>query len=163
MSTLFDTSPLEPADKPKVRAQVPNARARVLVGPPIAETPTEKRPSYIGQTAPRPLGRLDDTVVCLDQTCQASAMDIWDEDGWQWYVECSFCGTGQWVRAIKGHLKPREHEFVFADGRFAGMTVSQAVEQPRGLDYVAWAAKDHKRPAVRAACQKHLDSMRPAE
>lgn len=164
MSTLFDTSPLEPADKPKVRARVPNARARVRVGPPISETPPEKGHSFLGQiSVGPPLGRLDDVVVCIDQTCQAAAMDIWEEDGWQWYVECSFCGTGQWVRAIRGHLKPREREFVFNDGRFAGRTVAQAFAMPRGQDYVEWAAKSHQREAVRAACQKHLDSLRPAE
>lgn len=163
MSTLFDTSPLEPADKPKARARVPNARARVLVGPPQADDAPEKSRSYIGQTATAPLGRLDEGVVCIDQTCQASAMDIWEEDGWQWYVECAFCGTGQWVRAIKGHLKPREQEFVFNDGRFAGKTVSQAFAMPRGQDYVEWAAKSHTRQAVRAACQRHLDSLWPAE
>lgn len=162
MSTLFDTSPLEPVDKPKVRARVPNPRARVLVGPPQADDAPEKSRSFIGQVTP-PLGRLDEGVVCIDQTCQASAMDIWEEDGWQWYVECAFCGTGQWVRAIKGHLKPREQEFVFNDGRFAGKTVSQAFGMPRGQDYVEWAAKSHTRQAVRAACQRHLDSLRPAE
>ena len=65
--------------------------------------------------------------------------------------------TTSWkTTAIEGYLKPREVGFVFRDGRFAGKTIEEAAADPRGKDYIAWAAAEHKRPMVREACQKFL-------
>jgi len=57
---------------------------------------------------------------------------------------------------IVGHLEPKYREFHFRDGRFAGLTIDVAVALPRGLDYVLWAAREHKRPAVKTACENWL-------
>lgn len=104
------------------------------------------------------LGKIDGSHVCPDQQCQGEAHDIVDEDRGEWRIECAFCGTGQRVRAIKGHLKA-DDAFTFRDGRCAGLTVAQAWREPRGQEYVAWAAENHPREAVRLACKKHLDGL----
>lgn len=69
-----------------------------------------------------------------------------------------FCGTGQRVRAIKGHLKPRQAEFTFHAGDYAGLTISAVAGDPRGAAYIEWAAEEHASPAVRDACKSFLDS-----
>lgn len=154
MSTLFDVSPDEPQ----------KARARKKVVPPKTESaPLEKTPSFIGQTPARAikaLGRLDEGHECADSTCRGTAHDILHEDGGSWLIQCCFCNTAQWVPVIKGHLEPKQDEFVFRDGRFAGMTIDEAVALPRGVEYVIWAAKEHKRPAVKAACETWLAKNR---
>lgn len=105
------------------------------------------------------LGKIDDVYACADAACAASAMDVIGEEGLYWKVECAFCGTGQTVKAIRGHLKPRAEEFRFSDGRFEGCTPEEAAAMPNGLIYLNWAARSHKRPAVRSACQTFLDSI----
>ena len=150
MSTLFDISPEEPTKK--------RARAKGRT-PPATHVVVEKTPSFIGQSPPRAikaLGRLDHTHECADERCRGSAHDILHEDGGQWLIQCCFCLTCQWVPVIEGHLEPKSTEFQFRDGRFAGMTIDEAVALPRGLDYVLWAAKEHKRPAVKTACETWL-------
>ena len=104
------------------------------------------------------IGKIDDKFTCVDDRCQATAHDIVDEARGEWLIECCFCGTGQRVRAFKGHLKAQD-TFVFRDGRCAGMTVAQAWRAPRGQEYVTWAAESHPREAVRLACKSHLDSI----
>lgn len=104
------------------------------------------------------LGKIDDTHTCLDERCESTCMDIVGEDGLNWKVECAFCGTGQTVRAIRGHLKPRTEEFRFSDGRFEGRTPAEAAAEPNGMIYLNWAARSHKRPAVREVCRTFLDS-----
>lgn len=159
MSTLFDVSPDKPArgrgrKKPKAEpAAAPQEAPRPFVAPVAVAEP--------------PLGRLDEGVVCVDQNCQGTAHDIVEEGQHDlsglgamepaWRVECCFCGCAHWTRPIKGHLQPVEKAFLFRDGRFAGMTPAQAALQPRGLDYLRWAAQSHPRPTVREACRKHLD------
>lgn len=108
------------------------------------------------------LGKIDDVHACADASCGATAMDVIQEDGLHWRVECAFCGTGQRVQAIRGHLQPREAEFRFTDGRFAGMTPAEAAAQPNGMIYLNWAARSHRRPAVRDACRSHLDGSKAA-
>jgi hypothetical protein len=100
---------------------------------------------------------IDHTYDCADAACGTQCHDILHEDGGEWYLSCSFCGTSQWVKAIKGHLKPRDQEFVLRDGRFAGLTLPEVERQPRGLDYLKWAAESHPRPMVKTECQRHLD------
>ena len=151
MSTLFDISPEEPPRTARARAKgrTPHAPQAVV----------QKTPSFIGQSPPRAikaLGRLDHTHECADERCRGSAHDILHEDGGQWLIQCCFCLTCQWVPVIKGHLEPKSTEFQFRDGRFAGLTIDEAVALPRGLDYVLWAAREHKRPAVKTACETWL-------
>lgn len=144
---LFDTSP---TDDP-VRKSTPRRKAASSVAA------QERHDDALGAIIARPavvLGRLDGVEEC--HRCAASCMDIVEEDGREWQIECCFCGLKQWRAAIKGHLKPKEKGFVFHDGRFAGKTVEEAAGLPRGRDYVEWAAKEHKRPSVRAACEKFL-------
>jgi hypothetical protein len=146
---LFDVSPEEP-----VRSKGKRARAMVVATEEPTQT-TQKAPIYLAK--PR-LGTIDGHYQCVDTACGAYAMDILDEHRGQWSLECAFCGTITTEPALVGHLAPQKEEFTFRDGRFAGLTISQAMEQPRGRDYVEWAAKDHTRPAVRAACRTHLDA-----
>lgn len=153
MSLLFDTSPEEPQKRRTRKA-----------APPVAETPAPQKPLiYLGESVP-PLGRLDDGVACLDQNCQAQCHDILDEDRGQWRLECCFCGTGQWIPVIKGHLPPPAEgaDFVLRGGRFDGQTLGEVARSSRGQEYVAWAAKEHPRPAVKKACETYLASIQPA-
>jgi hypothetical protein len=161
MSTLFDVSPDEPTRNR--RPKKPKAEPAAVVAAASPSTAT-----VVPAAAPA-LGRLDEGVECIDQNCQGTAHDIIEEGQHDlsglgamepaWLVECCFCGCARWTRPIKGHLKPVEKAFLFRDGRFAGMTPAQAALQPRGLDYLRWAAQSHPRPTVREACGKHLDRM----
>lgn len=142
MSLLFDVSPEEPARPKRRRAVAATEPARPA---PAART-------YEATT----LGRLDGQVACLDQTCRAEAHDIVEEDGGHWRLECCLCGTGQWVPARPGVLAPASTRFVFHSGRFAGLSIDEAAMQPRGMDYVRWAAAEHPKKAVRSACERWL-------
>jgi hypothetical protein len=153
MSLLFDTSPDEPQRRRGRKA-----------APPVAEEPVPQKPLiYIGEAVPA-LGRLDGAVACLDQNCLAECHDILDEDRGQWRLECCFCGTGQWVPVVKGHLPPPAEgaDFLLRGGRFDGQTIGEAARSSRGQDYIAWAAKEHPRPAVKKACETYLASIQPA-
>jgi hypothetical protein len=111
----------------------------------------------IGKTM---LGRIDGVYECADTSCRGASMDIVDEYRGQWHVECCFCGTGSREPVIAGHLSPRsKEEFVFHGGRFDGQTIDEAMMQPRGRDYVKWAAAEHPRQAVRDACKRRLDEI----
>jgi hypothetical protein len=155
MSLLFDIQPEEPTRQ---------ARARAKGGTPLApKQEPQKTPSFIGQTAPRAikaLGTLDEGHECADSTCRGTAHDIVHEEYGEWLIQCAFCNTAQWVPVVKGHLEPKEDEFVFRDGRFSGLSIDEAVASPRGVEYVIWAAKEHKRPAVKAACETWLAKSR---
>lgn len=150
MSLLFDTSPQEPErKKAKKRAAEP---APPAPGPAATSLPAAAVP---------PLGRLDEGVACLDTSCQAECHDIVEEIKGQWRLECCFCGTGQWVPVIRGHLPPPAEgcDFVFRGGRFDGQTIAEASRSARGLDYIKWAAAEHPRPAVKKACETYLASV----
>ena len=158
MNLLFDVSPDEPTRKRggQKRTGAPQA---------FPETEPEKKPFFIGELPTRPIlpiGTIDHTYNCADAACGTQLHDILHEDGGEWYLSCVFCGTGQWVKAIKGHLKPQERTFVLRDGRFAGLTLPEVEKQPRGLDYLKWAAESHPRPTVKAECQRHLDKTSSA-
>jgi len=137
---LFDTSP-EPKSKRVARAESPPAEPY--------------RPIYI--SPPKRMGVYDDEP-CIDSNCRCSASDIIDESRGQWLLECCFCGTKQWVKAIAGHLEPRQEEFRFRDGRFAGLSIAEVSAQPRGKDYLKWASDGHPRPAVREAVKTWIAS-----
>lgn len=150
MSLLFDTSPQEPERK----------KAKKRAAEPVA-APSEP-PAFVPPDSPvAPLGRLDGTVACLDAACQAQTHDILDEVRGQWLLECCFCGTGQWVPAVRGHLPPPAEggDFVFRGGRFDGQTIAESARTERGMDYIRWAASEHPRPAVKKACETYLASL----
>jgi hypothetical protein len=153
MDTLFDITPDKPVRSSKKRP----SRAQTNQTDPAPEKAIYKadlRP----QKAFLPIGTIDHTYDCADGRCGTQCHDILFEDHGEWYLSCVFCGTGQWAKAIKGHLKPREQEFVLRDGRFAGMTLAEVERQPRGLDYLKWAAESHPRTMVKEACKTHLDN-----
>jgi hypothetical protein len=154
MSFLFDTSPQEPQKKKGRKA----AAKEVFVEP--AAVPGLPLPPSSAE-APAPLGRLDDGVSCLDQSCQAQCHDILDEDRGQWRLECCFCGTIQWAPVIKGHLPPPAEgaDFLLRGGRFDGQTLGEVARSSRGQEYLAWAAAEHPRPMVKKACQTYLASI----
>jgi hypothetical protein len=146
-----------------VRAKTPaRARKKVVAIEEVADTP-QKTPYYIGQKPAARLGTINGHYQCWDDSCGSMAMDIIDERRGEWRLECAVCGTGSREPALIGHLNTTvREEFVFRDGRFAGHTIAEAVEQPRGLDYVQWAAREHPRQAVRDACKNHLDTLHSA-
>jgi hypothetical protein len=153
MTLLFDTSPEEPTKKRGggKRTSAPIASEKQEV---------KKEPYYLGQMPARaikPIGRLDDTYQCVDARCGAACHDILMEDKGEWLLQCCFCNCTQWLPAIAGHLVPREEQFVLRDGRFAGLTLDEVAGQPLGMDYITWAAEEHKRDAVKAACKTWLD------
>jgi len=156
MSLLFDTSPQEPTKKRGRKAKTESAggQSEAHDTPPLA-LPAEAHP---------PLGRLDGTVACIDQNCRAECHDILDEDRGQWRLECCFCGTGQWVPVVPGHLAPPAEgaDFLLRGGRFDGQTLGVVSRSSRGMAYLTWAAKEHPRPAVKKACETYLASIRPA-
>jgi hypothetical protein len=158
MTLLFDVSPDEPTRKRGggKRTGAPQA---------VPQKESEKEPSFIGQFPTRPIlpiGTIDHTYDCADAACGTQCHDILHEDHGEWYLACAFCGTGQWVRAIKGHLQAREQAFILRDGRFAGLTLAEVEKQPRGLDYLKWAAESHPRSMVKEECKKHLDRIAAA-
>lgn len=106
--------------------------------------------------------KLDGVHKCLDSRCQGDAHDVVYTGVKDWTIQCCFCGTGQRVPPVHGLLQADGAGFVFHDGRCAGLTIAEALRQPRGRDYVEWAAKEHKRPAVRDACTKALLTAGPA-
>lgn len=151
MSLLFDISPEEPQ---KRRA----ARAPIQTGPNQPEKGNSAHSSREAAATVEIIAKIDDHFTCADESCGSSAHDIIGEDGGEWAIECAMCGTGQRVRAIKGHIQPKPKEFQFNDGRFAGLTLSETAERPRGLDYLRWAAESHPRQSVQDSCRTWLAS-----
>lgn len=145
---LFDLGPEDPVQQKKARRKAAAIAAEAVEPKPV-----------VHWVAQKPLGVIDEVFECVDSRCQAGIHDIVDEVDGKWLIECMFCGTGQWVKAIRGHLKP---QFVFQNGDYAGQRIDAVAETPRGLAYVEWAAQEHKIEAVREACQKFLDSQSPA-
>lgn len=153
MNYLFDVAPTE----------VPDARAKRGRSP--RKTQAEK-PAAVAQVihARRRnetiIGRSDGHYACADEACQSTQFDILDDYRGEWFIECMLCGTGQTVPAVRGVIQTPDDagEFVFADGKFEGFTMSQAAAAENGPTYIAWAAKSHKREAVRLACKKWIDS-----
>jgi hypothetical protein len=152
MDTLFDISPDEPVRSKGKRL----TRAQPAATAEEPESPVLLRAFQTVRVLP-PLGRIDHTYECADERCGAQCHDILHEDSGEWRVECAFCGTGQWVEVIPGHLKPKDREFLLRDGRFAGLSLDEVERQPRGLDYLAWALTGHPRQIVRDAVKKHME------
>jgi hypothetical protein len=149
-SLLFDTS-TPPEDQPPQK----RARKRTTAAPQQEAEATPKMPFLFRDI--RPLGSIDHTYACLDESCAAECHDIIDDDGGRWVLECCFCGTRQSAKALAGVIKePEPDAFRFRDGRHAGQTIDEAAATPRGADYLAWAAESHPRPAVREAVKTWL-------
>lgn len=153
-AVLFDVSPTDDQGKSKKKA-----RARDLARPPIPETSSEDDPRvYRRKPGPiRPIGRIDDTYECIDPRCGTTCHDILLEEAGQWFLGCCFCNCTQWLPAIPGHLEPKGEQFTLRDGRFAGLTLDEVAVEPRGIDYIKWAAASHQRPVVKATCKTWLD------
>lgn len=131
-----------------------------------SESKAKKRADVIGTLKfPPVIGKVDDVFVCGDPECESACFDVLEEtDDEEWLVECAFCGMGMWVKEIPGYLDddPDDEAFRFRDGRFQGMTLAAASRDPRGIEYIKWAASTHKRPAVREACKNFLDTSGPS-
>jgi len=157
MSLLFDISTQDEPRKKKRGKKKPPAQG------------VREESSYVAPARKVParalLGRLDGEVACIDENCLAEAHDITDEDGGWWWLECCFCGTGQWVPALKTKPnkteKPASGEFRFPDGtRYAGLTVAEVVEQDAGCrEWMVWAAKKGPDEATKKACETYLASL----
>lgn len=112
---------------------------------------------------PATLGRLDGHYECVYEPCGADALDILDERDRMWLLECCFCGTRFWARPVSGVLdQPRGKEFRLRGGRFDGLTFAEVFDDPRGPEYIEWAAREHPRPSVRTAAQTWLAENPPA-
>lgn len=131
MSLLFDRSP----QRPKRRDIVPEAQ--------IAPLRPVRSAAILGR---------EDQTPCLDTACQAACNDVTEQSGGMLRLVCVFCGTGQWVF---GHL-PEDATFRFASGRYQGQTIAEASGEPRGLEYLGWAAAEHPQQAARKACGEWL-------
>jgi hypothetical protein len=149
MKTLFEMPAGDPVDEKRGKKRKPEPTVE-------PEAVPEFRVSV--PLAAMILGTIDEGVVCIGQTCQATAHDIVEESGGRWLVECAFCGTGQWIKAVKGHLKPQNGVFVFNTGDYAGQTLDAVGSTPRGMGYIEWSAENHKIDAVRVASKTWLAS-----
>jgi hypothetical protein len=157
MSLLFDISP---TDDPR-RAK---GKSRRFVTKAVVDEPVfTHRPRASSTQVPKALGTIDHTYKCLDERCQAECHDIWSEDRGRWYIECCFCGTGQWVDAVKQEDEPvvvEEDVFRLPQGvrdTFVGMTLDEVAEAGR-IDYIRWAADKCGLEAVREAAKSWLAS-----
>lgn len=83
--------------------------------------------------------------------CSGSFFEVMQQDAGHWHLWCVFCGARQWEPA-------RDREvFVFADGRFRGLTVDQVAVQDGGADYIKFIAQKGRSKQAREKCQKWLD------
>jgi len=75
-----------------------------------------------------------------------------------WLLECAFCGTRFWDRPVKGVLDAATEgkAFRLRGGRFDGLTFAEVLREPRGDEYIEWAAAEHPRPTVKEAAKKWL-------
>lgn len=149
MNYLFDVSPEDLPDKKRAQGK---RREKQPEG--------DHEPDFASTISPRELrvlGKIDGVFECADARCGAFAHDIIDDFRGEWRIECAFCGTGQRVNAIPGVLDRDGDEFRFNDGLFEGLTVAEAAARDKGLEYVLFCAKKHKRKAVREACSAWLD------
>ena len=151
---LFDTHD-DPVDDKK--------RKRSPARPVVEEAAAAVEPFWARPAVqPVSLGQIEDVFTCADESCGSGLHEIIDERAGAWSLLCMFCGTGQSVKAIRGYLKPKEDEFVFQTGDYAGLPISSVAADPRGLAYIEWAAEEHKSQPVKDACKKYLDAVRPA-
>lgn len=124
---------------------------------PAAESPAAVAPAPAPPArAIRPLGDIE-ADPC---DCGTSLWEIVDEWRGEWAVECWACYRRRKMAVVVGYLKPRS-DFTLRDGRFAGMTLDEAAEEPHGLEVLRVYASGHRRPEVREAVRKFLDGCGP--
>lgn len=102
--------------------------------------------------------RLDGHITCY--RCKGTARDVISERRGEVLSECCYCGAMEWCVAMKKHITgtPTEtSEFRFKHGRFAGMTLKEADEQPNGRKYLEWMAQNNE--ALRATISRHLAKL----
>lgn len=151
MSLLFDTSPLEDTGKRRKKKAAPGVAAPPVMAslPPIA-SPAAHRSI---------LGRLDEDIACMDESCGGGCHDITASERGQWLLECLFCGTGQWIPAFDNRLDAQDAagpvEFVWPEdgSRFAGKPLAEIDQR-----VLAWAAKHEANEGIRAACETWIAS-----
>jgi hypothetical protein len=151
---LFDTSPDDsaPEDTKKKKPRKRAVAAAVVV---VAEAEPQCGSEW--QSLGPPLGKLDGHYQCLDESCGADALDIIDEDGRMWLLECCFCGTRFWGRVVAGVLdKSDDKAFRLRGGRFNGLTFDEVIREPRGDEYISWAAAEHPKSVVKEAAKTWL-------
>lgn len=162
MSLLFDTSPSEDGKQRR--------KPRRRQGPEPIQSEVEPSVSIPAFVAPkRTLGAVDEGVACADESCGAACHDIVEADRGWWNLECCFCGTGQWIKAIDNRLDAKKETpkrdasevFVFPEGqRFGGKTINEVFAVKP--EHVRWAAQFEQDSAVRKACQTWLDAREAA-
>lgn len=157
MKGLFDLSGDSPEDTQTKKRGSRRAAATEERSPePLPPAPTPRRAApRIGVTDGEPCeGR------AFGQPCLSTAWDIVAENRGRWHVACAVCGDERWVPAIPGTLPKRDEseEFVLRDGRFAGLTLAEAAEDPSGIDVLRVYARKHASEDVRKAVSRFLDS-----
>lgn len=152
MNYLFDVSPTEVPDAKSKRSK--SRKTQPSEAEPKAATVVSAR--FRNETI---IGRSEGHCQCADESCKSTQFDILDDWRGEWFVECMLCGTGQYVTAVPGVIQTPDDaaEFVFADGRFEGLSMAQVAAAEHGQRYIEWAAASHKREAVRVACKKWID------
>lgn len=110
------------------------------------------------------IGKADGIFACENGDCGCTAHDVIDEYKGIWLVECFVCGTKVRMPAVKGVSvsKKAGSDFVFRDGRFAGIEISEVASLEVGMEYLKWAAEEHPRNFVKEACRSWLDSQKVA-
>jgi len=151
---LFDIAPEEPERKKSGR---PSVTASAAIDPEPEFKPEISFGYY------EIMGQVRGLHECADTRCGSRDFDIIDEWRGEWRIECMICGTGQRVPVVPGVLHETEEVFRFRDGIFAGLSVDEASSKENGMDYIEWAAKSHKRNAVRDACSSWLDAKRRSQ
>lgn len=147
MSLLFDVS--ESGGKK-------SARARAKEAPPPTPEQKPKKTAYLYRESGESAGSTDDTHIC--DRCGSSPHDIIRHEDSESLIGCVYCSLMTWVPRIRQpHAGPEQ--FRFRDGLFAGKTPAEAALEPRGQEYLTWAASSHPRPSVRQAVKTYLDSM----
>lgn len=158
MSMLFDISPTEESPRrPSRKKAEPEKPEKIASFAPARD--------HRFVPAPKPLGRIDHTYRCIDASCQAECSDILVEDRGQWFIECCFCGTKQWVPVIAAaaeeEREPEGSVFRLPHGvrdAFVGMTLDE-VSSAGGDWYIKWAAEKCRNAEVRDACKTYLDLL----
>lgn len=153
MNYLFDVSPLEVPDERRKK----QSRKQKKSSAPEAEGHSVMHARRRNESI---IGRSEGHYTCADETCGSTQFDILDDWRGEWFIECMLCGTGQYAVAVPGVIETPDNaaDFVFSDGRYEGLSIAEVSADDHGPVYLAWAAKSHKREAVRVACQKWIDS-----
>ena len=149
-NTLFGAEDAPLAGK-KSRKAAPAAYDRPVAAESLLRPP-------VAHIDPEFVGRCDSGFVCGDARCAATVGDVVVDDGWQWLVACSFCGTGRWVTAPKNASRSSGNEFAFRSGQHAGSTIAEVLAVSGGRRYLEWCRDNHPSGFVRDAVKSGLDA-----